>query len=252
MIFRRIFYLAGLTLLCAIMYSCNEDQWVQLFNGEDLEGWTINCIPADKGKSYWSVEEGCITCNSMGDRDHNYVWLSSDREFADFHLKLKFQVFRESAGNSGVQFRSRYDNSTEANYGGWLNGPQVDIHGPDPFRTGLIYDETEGIRRWIHPSLPDWRIEPEQAPEAALNTSLVYFEDDPDAWNNMEIICRGMDIETLINGNKVSQYNGEGVLNDEMHKLWNSGELGCIAFQLHMDDELRIKFKDIYIKEFAK
>jgi hypothetical protein len=234
------------------MYSCNDDQWEQLFNGKDLEGWTINCIPADKGKSYWSVEDGCITCNSMGDGDHNYVWLSTDREFADFHLKLKFQVFRESAGNSGVQFRSRYDNSTEANYGGWLNGPQVDIHGPDPFRTGLIYDETEGIRRWIHPSLPDWRIEPGQAPEAALNTSLLYFEDDPDAWNNMELICRGMSIETLINGNKVSQFNGEGILNDEVHSLWNSGELGCIAFQLHMDDELRIKFKDIYIKEFAK
>jgi hypothetical protein len=234
------------------MYSCNDDQWEQLFNGKDLEGWTINCIPADKGKSYWSVEDGCITCNSMGDGDHNYVWLSTDREFADFHLKLKFQVFRESAGNSGVQFRSRYDNSTEANYGGWLNGPQVDIHGPDPFRTGLIYDETEDIRRWIHPSLPDWRIEPGQAPEAALNTSLLYFEDDPDAWNNMELICRGMSIESLINGNKVSQFNGEGILNDEVHSLWNSGELGCIAFQLHMDDELRIKFKDIYIKEFAK
>jgi len=61
-----------------------------------------------------------------------------------------------------------------------------------------------------------------------------------------------MSIETLINGNKVSQFNGEGILNDEVHSLWNSGELGCIAFQLHMDDELKIKFKDIYIKEFAK
>ena len=29
----------------------------------------------------------------------------------------------------------------------------------------------------------------EQAPVSALETSLVYFEDDPLAWNDMEIIC---------------------------------------------------------------
>ena len=145
----------------------------------------------------------------MGDREHNYVWLATDREFSDFHLKLKFQVFRESDGNSGVQFRSCYDDSEKATYGGWLNGPQVDIHGPLPFRTGLIYDETEEVRRWIHPSLSDWRITPEQAPAAALETRLVYFEDDPEAWNSMEIICQGMKLETIVNGNRVTEFDGE-------------------------------------------
>lgn len=250
MFFKRFFYEAGLILMCACLFSCKNGQWEQLFNGVDLEGWTVKCIAADQGKSYWSVKEGCITCNSLGDTDHNYVWLTTNREYADFHLKLKFQVFRESIGNSGVQFRSRYDDSAGANYGGWLNGPQVDIHGPDPFRTGLIYDETEGVRRWIHPSLPDWRISPEQAPESALETTLFYYEDDSGKWNNMEIICRGMVIKTLVNGNLVADFNGKGILNDEIHHLWKSGEIGCIAFQLHMNDELKIKFKDIIIKEF--
>jgi hypothetical protein len=185
----------------------------------------------------------------MGDKDHNYVWLATDREFGDFHLRLKFQVFRESGGNSGVQFRSRYDDSDSATYGGWLNGPQVDIHGPDPYRTGLVYDETEGVRRWIHPSLPDWEINPEQAPHSALETRLVYFEDDPEAWNEMEITCEGMMVETRVNGNQVSVFNGDGILNDETHQMRNSGNSGCIAFQLHVGDELKIRFKDIYIKD---
>ncbi len=245
----RFFLIACLAVLYSGLTSCNNEQWEPLFNGENLDGWTVKCIPADQDKEYWKVKEGFIECNSLGDPEHNYVWLASDREFTDFHLKLKYQIFRESGGNSGVQFRSSYDDSDEANYGGWLNGPQVDIHAPEPFRNGLIYDETEGVRRWIHPSLPDWRIASEQAPESALLTTLVYFEDDPEAWNSMEIISEGMMIKTRVNGNWVSEYDGSGILNDKVHQKWNSGESGSIAFQLHMNDELLIRFKDILIKE---
>ena len=236
-------------LLIFISAGCKKKGWESLFNGEDLEGWTVKCLPADQGKEYWTVEDGYIQCTSMGDKDHNYVWLTTDKVFTDFDLKLRFQVFRESGGNSGVQFRSRYDDSDSATYGGWLNGPQADIHGPDPYRTGLIYDETDGVRRWICPSLPDWNISPEQAPPSAQETRLVYFEDNPEAWNDMEIICRGMMVETRVNGNSVAEFDGEGILNDDAHQLRKSGQIGCIAFQLHMNDELKIRFKDIYIKE---
>jgi len=249
MIFNRFFLFIAILLLGTGIYSCSQPEWESLFNGENLEGWSVKCLPADKGKEYWCVKEGCIECNSMGDKEHNYVWLATDREFTDFHLKLNFQVFRESGGNSGVQFRSNYDQSDSATYGGWLNGPQVDIHGPNSFRTGLIYDETEGVRRWIFPSLSDWEITTEQVPIAALETRLVYFEDDPGVWNSLEIICQGMMVETLVNGKPVTAFNGEGILNDEVHKSRKSGETGCIALQLHMHDELEIRYKDIFIKE---
>ena len=250
--FSRFFLITVLAFLVSGLYCCKQDPWESLFNGEDLEGWTVKCLAADQGKVYWSVEDACISCNSIGDQDHNYVWLTTEKEFSNFHLKLKFQIFRESGGNSGVQFRSIYDISDSANYGGWLNGPQVDLHGPAPFRTGLIYDETEGVRRWIHPSLSDWRIEPEQAPESALLTTLFYYEDDPESWNSLEIICKEMLVETVVNGNPVTVFDGEGILNDEVHSLHRSGKTGCIGFQLHMNDELKIRFKDIYIKEFKQ
>lgn len=249
MILSRNWLLATVLLTGSAMNSCKPSGWESLFNGEDLEGWTVKCLPADRDKEFWTVQDGYIECNSIGEKEHNYVWLATDREFSDFHLKLKFQVFRESGGNSGVQFRSSYDDSDSATYGGWLNGPQIDIHGPDPFRTGLIYDETEGVQRWIHPSLPDWRISPGQAPEAALQTRLVYFEDDPGGWNTMELICEGMMVETVVNGNRVMKFNGEGILDDEIHFRRRSGLEGCIAFQLHSGDELKIRFKDIIIKE---
>jgi hypothetical protein len=227
-----------------------QDPWISLFNGANLEGWDIRCLPEDQGKQYWKVVDEVIECNSLGDKDHNYVWLISEREFSDFHLVLEFQVFRSSGGNSGVQFRSRYDTSEGARYGGWLNGPQADIHGPVPARTGLIYDETEGVRRWIYPALPDWNISSEHYPPAALKTRLVYAEDEPDRWNRMEIVCRGMHVETRVNGNMVADFDGAGILDDELHRVVNAGSEGSLALQLHMNDELRIRYRNIKIREF--
>ena len=227
-----------------------NDHWEILFNGINLEGWTIRCLPEDRDKHYWKAKDGTIECNSLGDSEHNYIWLMTEREFSDFHLKLEFQVFRASGGNSGVQFRSRYDDSENASDGGWLNGPQADNHGPDPIRTGLIYDETEGVRRWIYPSLPDWNISREDVPASALNTKLAYVEEDPEQWNRMEIICRGMHVLTRVNGNTVADYDAEGILNDETHQAANVGSTGSVALQLHVNDELRIRFRNIQIKEF--
>jgi hypothetical protein len=64
----------------------------------------------------------------------------------------------------------------------------------------------------------------------------------------MEIICKGLNVQILVNGNLVSDFRGAGILNDRAHRTAGSGESGCIAFQLHMNDELKIRFKDIYIK----
>jgi hypothetical protein len=116
-------------------------------------------------------------------------------------------------------------------------------------RAGLIYDETENVRRWIYPSLPDWNISADQVPAAALKTLLTYYEDDPAAWNTMEIICRGMRVETRVNGNRVTDFNADGILNDELHRIRQSGVNGSFALQLHLNDELRIRFRNIVVKK---
>ena len=223
-----------------------DDDWKSLFNGSDLSGWHVRCLPQDKDKVFWTVSDGAIEANSLGRSDHDYVWLISDGEYDNFHLRLKFQAFRSSNGNSGVQFRSRYDSS--APNGGWLNGPQVDIHPPIPFHTGLIYDETKGYQRWIWPSLKNWEIQPDQAPAAAHDIELLFADTDAEAWNSLEIICDGPHIQTLVNGLLVSDYDAADILDDAIHKARNVGTKGHLALQLHANDELRIRFKDVQIK----
>ena len=228
------------------LVSCNQDKgWEQLFNGKDLSGWTIVCQPQDQDKGFWTVDDGAILCNSTGRKDHNYVWLISEREFGDFELHLKFQAYSDSPGNSGLQFRSRYDYTAEG--GGWLNGPQVDINPPlpKPWRTGLIYDETKGVNRWIHPSLPNWEMPDEYEPEEHI----FKYSDEGDGWNELILICKGLHIKTIVNGIVRTDWDATGVLDSELHRKNNVGRTGSFAFQLHSGDDLLIRYKDIKVKE---
>ena len=214
--------------------------WRSLFNGEDLDGWQVKCKPADANETFWTVRDGAIVCDSMDKGRHDYVWLMTRAEFGDFELRLKVRGHTpQSKGNSGVQVRSRYDEKA-----GWLDGPQVDIHPPAPCRTGLIYDETRGTRRWICPSLKNSGIRREQGPEKFIwHTS---------GWNDLYIRCEGTRIVTRLNGLTVADYDGRSVLDDENHRKRNVGLKGHIALQLHNRDKLRIEFKDIKIRTLTR
>ena len=237
----------NIIVICAIALSftsCKKDkEWESLFNGEDLTGWSVICQPQDKEKVYWTVDDGSILCNSIGRKNHNYVWLISDREFSDFELRFKFQAYSDSPGNSGIQFRSRYDFETK---GGWLHGPQVDINPPAsmPWRTGLIYDETNGVNRWVYPSLPNANMPKEYKPEK----SIFKYAEDGDGWNDLILICKGMQIKTIVNGIVRTDWDAAGILDSDLHKKYKIDSAGHFAFQLHSGDELRIRYKDIMIK----
>ncbi len=221
-----------------------ESEWISLFNRKDLSGWTIQCQPRDQGQHFWRADAGAILCDSLGRPDHNYVWLVSDREFGDFELKLKFQTFTNSPGNSGMQFRSRYDVNDK---GGWMNGPQVDIHPPaeQTWRTGMIYDETRGEQRWVSPSLPDSKIDVESQPAVHV----FKYADDGDGWNDLTIIARGTHVKTVVNGVVCADWDGTDILDNAAHRERNVGRTGHFALQLHAKDQLRIRFKDIFVRE---
>jgi len=243
-----------LTLIIPCLIACvsctttsNEKEssnWISLFNGKDLTGWTVKCQAQDKEKIFWQVDQGTILCDSISRKNHNYVWLMTEREFNDFELKLKFQAYRDSPGNSGVQFRSRFDATAN---GGWLDGPQVDIHPPAKmsWRTGHIYDETRGERRWVSPSLKNSRMDPKFKPAEHI---FKYAEDD-DGWNELRIICQGLHVKTILNGIVVTDWDGTGVLDNAVHIKHNVGRKRHFALQLHSGDSLRIRFKDLWIRE---
>ena len=237
----RIISITLFFIVCSSFNFKKEEKWISLFNGENLEGWTVKCKPEDKKTAYFVVNKGYIEVNSMGDKGHDYVWLMTDREYKDFSLKLNFAAFKDSPGNSGVQFRSRYDDTV-----GWLDGPQVDIHPNGPWRSGMMWDETRGMNRWIFPDIPKGK----WVNESMRNeVPQVYFSDKTLQWNELEITVKGWTVISHLNGTQITDFNNKALLTTKHHKKYKVGKKGHICLQLHIKDELKMFYKDIMIME---
>ena len=100
-----------------------------IFNGENLDGWTIH------GTELWYVENGELVCESGPDALYGY--LRTDRTYDDFELTLEFN--QEADGNSGVFFRSTID-------GVRISGWQAEVAPPGLYSGGIY--ESYG-RGWL-------------------------------------------------------------------------------------------------------
>ena len=156
---------------------------------------------------------------------------------------MKFSAPTGNQGNSGVNIRSFWDPVDE---GGFLNGPQVDIYTQNNWRTGCILDMTKGSQKWFYPSLPDWNITKANVTTPA-GWTFKYFPE----WNDLEIQVKGMNVKTIVNGIVFANFNGEGILNDALHKSKNVGSTGFLALQAHAAEKVVIKFKDIKIADLS-
>ncbi len=64
----------------------------------------------------------------------------------------------------------------------------------------------------------------------------------------MEITAQGTRIKSVLNGVTLVDYDGAGVLDDELHKKLDVGLRGMFGLQIHSFNELKLRFKDIRIK----
>jgi hypothetical protein len=227
--------LLSIALICTLSPASPaiavEPGFISLFDGETLNGWTINCLPKDKelAAKAWTVDDGTILADSTGHTEHFYILLATEKEYGDFILRLRFQVGRGVTGNSGIQIRSRYNPET-----GWMEGPQIDINPPQPASTGKLWNEGPGPHRWLS--------------NEPIEGFKFFYADEGDGWNDMEITAKGTRIRSVLNGVTVVDYDGSGVLDDELHKKQGVGMKGVIGLQLHSYHQLKLRFKDIRVK----
>jgi len=142
--------------------------------------------------------------------DKEYGYLSTKKTYKNFVLTLQFK--QEANGNSGVFFRSTID-------GLKIQGWQVEV-APINLHTGGIY-ESYG-RGWL--------IKPSPADEKYLKTG---------EWNTLEIRVIKDKVTTKLNGRQMIK------LKDE--KIGNAN--GFIALQIHSGGDIKVRWKNINIKE---
>ena len=169
----KISFFAALLLLVAA--TCVAEEEVSyIFNGENLDGWTIH------GTELWYVEDGELVCESGPDAQYGY--LRTDRKYDDFELKLEFK--QEADGNSGVFFRSTIE-------GVRISGWQAEV-APPGLHSGGIY-ESYG-RGWL--------IKPESELDSALRMG---------EWNEMKIRAEGGRVTTWINETQMIDLEDEQI-----------------------------------------
>ncbi|MFD0799074.1 DUF1080 domain-containing protein [Maribacter chungangensis] len=170
-------------LLLAVNVSAQKKS---LFNGKNLEGWTIY------GTEKWYVEDGLLVCESGPDKGYGY--LGTNDHYKNFVLELEFK--QEADGNSGVFIRSTVDGTT-------VSGWQVEIAPPGK-HSGGVY-ESYG-RNWL--------IQPEAKKDKALKMG---------EWNKMKIKVDGDRLTSWINGTKMVSLDdaiigaGEGAVLLQIH-----------------------------------
>ena len=147
---------------------------INLFNGENLDGWEIH------GTEKWYVENGELVCESGPDEEYGY--LSTKEHFDNFELELEFK--QEADGNSGVFFRSTVE---ETKVSGW----QVEV-APPSLHTGGIY-ESYG-RGWL--------IKPDPSKDQYLKMG---------DWNKMKIKVNGDKVITYLNGHEMVQIEDQKI-----------------------------------------
>ncbi|MGB1454145.1 MAG: 3-keto-disaccharide hydrolase [Flavobacteriaceae bacterium] len=152
-----------ITLLLILFNLFLSSAQISLFNGKDLDGWTIH------GTELWYVEDGLLVCESGPDKAYGY--LSTNAFYDDFELTLEFK--QEANGNSGVFIRSTVEGTK-------VSGWQVEV-APPGSDTGGIY-ESYG-RGWL--------IKPDPSKDEALKMG---------AWNKMKIRVQGNKVSTWLNG----------------------------------------------------
>ncbi|MFN2439609.1 MAG: DUF1080 domain-containing protein [Chitinophagaceae bacterium] len=142
--------------------------------------------------------------------DKQYGYLSTNKSYNNFILQLKFKL--EANGNSGVFIRSGIEGTK-------ISGWQVEVAPPN-HNTGGIY-ESYG-RGWL--------IKPKPEDEKNLKAR---------DWNDMRIQVINDEVTTWLNGKQMVYLKDEKI---------GAGK-GFIALQIHDGGGIKVRWKNIRIKE---
>lgn len=166
------------------------------------------------GDETWLAEQGTILCESTANK---YGYLTTEKTYRDFTLRLKFKG--EAAGNSGVFLHSKIL-GIDPQHGPDIEGMQVEVDPNVGKHTGGLYES--GGRGWV--------AMPTAEGEQALK---------PGEWNDLEVSVRSAHIVTQLNGIKIVDFT------DSSPKFVD----GVIGLQIHTGGGVKMRWKDIYIKE---
>ena len=200
----------ALLVFLMLSYSgfAQKGEWVELFNGKNLDGWKVSENPGS-----FTVEDGVIKV--AGPRGHAfYMGPVGNHDFKNFELMVEVKTMPKA--NSGLFIHTEYQDT------GWPNvGYEIQVnqsHG-DWRKTGSVY------------SFQDVRE--------------VYVEDGE--WYTEHVIVEGSKITVKVNGKTINEYDESKDEKRGADLGTKKLSSGTIALQAH-DPESVIFYRSVKVK----
>jgi hypothetical protein len=115
-------------LLSSSAFGADEkSEWVSLFDGKTLSGWTFLPLPNQKIESKWEVVDGTL----VGTGGQSMLF-SPRADYKNFKFRAEVKI--NDKGNSGLYFRTPKGNTFSNGYECQINA----THG-DPIKSGSLY-----------------------------------------------------------------------------------------------------------------
>ncbi len=246
-----------LKIIIAILFllQTNENDWEYLFNGKDLNNWTVKIKGYPSGENYgktFKVIDGEIQVSyeNYENFDYRYGHLYyTKKKFKNYHLKLEYKFFGQQAKggegwatkNSGVMFHSQHPETL-----------LIDQPFPVSIETQFLGGLGDGMRPTGNLCTPgtDVDINKIKVKKHCTRSNSPTFSNDD--WVSAEIIVYSDSIaHHIINGKRVLSYTNlrygdDGRLPKNMlHMKDKKLSEGYISLQ---SESHPIKFRNIKIK----
>jgi hypothetical protein len=121
-----IWGILGYCVRAMLAPTARAGEWVSLFDGSTLSGWTM--VEHKEGTSKWEVVDGAIVGTGRSS-----MLYSPKGEYKNFKFRAEIKI--NDKGNSGMYFRCP---AADGNFSKGYEA-QIDSTHSDPIRTGSIY-----------------------------------------------------------------------------------------------------------------
>jgi hypothetical protein len=212
----------------AVVAAAPADEYQNLFNGRDLDGWVVEgpkeYQDGDTTKPVWVARDGMITCQVNNRKSFGFLRYEK-REFADFALHVEYRMSpkpdpKTSACNSGIGIRTvpfdpKKSTATRPSYAAYEVQLLDDADAkPNEHGTGSLY-------RYVAPKVNVVKPAPE--------------------WNAIDIECVGPNIKITLNNQVILEVDQTTI-----DKIKDKPLKGYVCLQNHGG---KIDFKNIRIRE---
>lgn len=248
---RFIALIAATILVCSFSvptvsadHHQNDSAWITLFDGKNLDEWTVRSPIA---KKIWTVKDGVIDCSPIANpRVDKNLW--SKRSFGDFILRLEWRI-SDLKGMSeiptilpdGTYLQDNQGNNVLtkmpiSDSGVYVRGSSK--HQINIWNWAIGSGEVYGYRN----NNPDAKVRASVTPSSNADKPV-------GEWNTFEITMQGKDLTVVLNGVTVI----------DKARLAEAAEFAPIALQHHggydaktntwLPSSSLVQFRNIKIKE---